>query len=135
MSSILVDSSFLIALFRKDDLNHSYAVANKDILNNSCFITNLVVSEVLTVLAMKTKDMNLVNLAFNYMNDNFTLLKEFHMHNFNYYVYSLFSKANDEKYNLSFVDASLAYLSEVHGLKLLTFDEGFKEVDKVDLLL
>ena len=135
MSRILVDSSFLIALFRKDDLNHSNALANKDILNNSCFITNLVVSEVLTVLAMKTKDMDLVNLAFNYMNDNFTLLKEFHMHNFNYYVFSLFSKVNDDKYSLSFVDASLAYLSEVHGLKLLTFDEGFKKVDNIDLVL
>ena len=88
MNRVLVDSSFLIALFRKDDLNHPLAIENKDVLNNSCFITNLVICEVLTVLAMKTKDMDLVNLAFNYINDNFTLVKEFHMHNFNYYVFS-----------------------------------------------
>ena len=135
MSRILVDSSFLVALFRKDDLNHSYAIENKDYLNNSCFITNLVISEVLTILAMKTEDMDLVNLAFNYMNDNFNLLKEFHMHNFNYYVFSLFSKVNNGKYNFSFFDASLVYLSDMHGLKLLTFDDGFKKVDGIDLVL
>ena len=39
---------------------------------------------------MKTKDMDLVKLAFNFMNDNFTLVKEFHMHNFNYDALSLF---------------------------------------------
>ena len=84
---------------------------------------------------MKTKDMDLVKLAFNFMNDNFTLVKEFHMHNFNYYVFSLFSKVNNEKYNLSFVDASLVYLSDVHGFKLLTLDNGFKEIDNIDLVL
>ena len=135
MNRVLVDSSFLIALFRKDDLNHSLAIENKDVLNNSCFITNLVICEVLTVLAMKTKDMDLVNLAFNYINDNFTLVKEFHMHNFNYYVFSLFSKVNNEKYSLSFVDASLVYLSDVHGFKLLTLDNGFKKVENIDLVL
>ena len=65
MSRILVDSSFLIALFRKDDLNHYFAIENRDVLNNSCYVTNLVISEVLTVLAMKTKDMELV-----YQTDN-----------------------------------------------------------------
>ena len=135
MSRILVDSSFLVALFRKDDLNHSYAIENKDYLNNSCFITNLVISEVLTVLAMKTKDMDLVNLAFNFINDNFTVIKEFHMHNFNYNVFSLFSQFNNERFNLSFVDSSLVYLSDIHDFKLLTFDEGFKKVDNIDLIL
>ncbi len=135
MNRILVDSSYLIALFRRDDLNHSRAVENKDILNNHCFITNLVISEVLTVLAMKTDDMELVNLSFNYMIDNFTLIKEFHMHNFNYNVFSLFSKYNAQKYNLSYVDSSLVYLSDIHGLKLLTFDKGFEKIGNIDLVL
>ena len=135
MSRILVDSSFLIALFRKDDLNHYFAIENRDVLNNSCFVTNLVISEVLTVLAMKTKDMELVKLAFNFINDNFTLIKEFHMHNFNYNVFSSFSQYNSDKYNLSFVDSSLVYLSDVHGFKLLTLDNGFKEIDNIDLVL
>lgn len=135
MSRILVDSSFLIALFRKDDLNHYFAIENRDVLNNSCYVTNLVISEVLTVLAMKTKDMELVKLAFNFINDNFTLIKEFHMQNFNYNVFSSFSQYNSDKYNLSFVDASLVYLSDVHGFKLLTLDNGFKEIDNIDLVL
>ena len=135
MSRILVDSSYLIALFRKDDLNHSLAIENREVLNNSCFVTNLVISEVLTVLAMKTKDMDLVNLAFNFINDNFTVIKEFHMHNFNYNVFSLFSQFNNERFNLSFVDSSLVYLSDIHDFKLLTFDEGFKKVDNIDLIL
>ncbi|MBE6512377.1 MAG: PIN domain-containing protein [Methanobrevibacter olleyae] len=135
MSRILVDSSFLIALFRRDDLNHALAIENKDLLNNPCFITNLVISEVLTVLAMKTKDMDLVNLAFNFMNDNFTIIKEFQTHNFNYNVFSLFSQFNDENYNLSFVDSSLVYLSDIHGFKLLTLDNGFKGISNVDLVL
>lgn len=135
MSRILVDSSYLIALFRKDDLNHSLAIENRDVLNNPCFVTNLVISEVLTVLAMKTKDMELVKLAFNYINDNFTLIKEFHTHNFNYNVFSLFTQYNHEKYNLSFVDTSLVYLADVHGFKLLTLDNGFKEIDNIDLVL
>lgn len=135
MNGILVDSSYLIALFRKDDLNHYLAIENKDVLNNHCFITNFVISEVLTVLAMKTDDMELVKLAFNYMNDNFTLIKEFHMHNFNYNVFSLFSQYNSQKYDLSYVDSSLAYLSDVHGLKLLTFDKGFEKIENIDLVL
>lgn len=135
MTRILVDSSYLIALFRKDDLNHSLAIENREVLNNSCFVTNLVISEVLTVLAMKTKDMDLVNLAFNFINDNFTVIKEFHMHNFNYNVFSLFSQFNNERFNLSFVDSSLVYLSDIHDFKLLTFDEGFKKVDNIDLIL
>ena len=84
---------------------------------------------------MKTKDMDLVNLAFNFINDNFTVIKEFHMHNFNYNVFSLFSQFNNERFNLSFVDSSLVYLSDIHDFKLLTFDEGFKKVDNIDLIL
>ena len=76
MKKILLDSSFIIAIFRKNDPLHQRAIENKEVLDNDCYISNGIVSEVITILGQKTKDIALVRLAYNYMKDNFTIINE-----------------------------------------------------------
>ena len=69
MKKILVDSSFLVAIFRKNDSLHQRTIENRNVLENDCYISNGIISEVITILGQKTKDIALVRLAYNYMKD------------------------------------------------------------------
>ena len=92
MSKLLIDSSFIIALFRRNDGLHQKALENKDILNNDCYITDGIISEVITIIGQKTKDIALVRKVYNYLKDNFTIIheSEINMYNDNVFVCSQF---------------------------------------------
>ena len=88
MKKILLDSSFLVAIFRKNDSLHQRAIENRDVLENDCYISNGIISEVITILAQKTKDIALVRLAYNYMKDNFTIIDESDINMYNDNVFT-----------------------------------------------
>ena len=58
MSKLLIDSSFIIALFRRNDGLHQKAIKNKDILNNDCYITDGILAEVMTIIDRKLRTLH-----------------------------------------------------------------------------
>ena len=57
MSKLFIDVNFIIALFKDFDTNHERAVSNKEILvENDCYISNGVLNEIITILMMRTKN-------------------------------------------------------------------------------
>ena len=98
MKKILLDSSFIIAIFRRNDPLHQRAIKNRNILQNDCYISDGIISEVITILGQKTKDIALVRLAYNYMKDNFTIIDESDINMYNDNVFAIFEKLFIERY-------------------------------------
>ena len=135
MKKILVDSSFIIAIFRKNDPLHQKAIENRDILKNDCYISNGIISEVITILGQKTKDIELVRLAFNYMKDNFTLIDESEINMYNENVFAIFEKYNKNKFRLGFIDCSEVAIYEFYGLDYVaSFDREFRKFEEINLI-
>ena len=132
---ILLDSSFIIAIFRKNDPLHQRAIENKEILDNDCYISNGIVSEVITILGQKTKDIALVRLVYNYMKDNFTVIDESDINMYNDNVFAIFEKYNKNKFKLGFIDCSEVVIYEYYNLDYVaSFDEEFKLFDEINLM-
>ena len=135
MKKILLDSSFIIAIFRKNDPLHQRAIENKEVLDNDCYISNEIVSEVITILGQKTKDIALVRLAYNYMKDNFTIIDESSINMYNDNVFAIFEKYNKNKFKLGFIDCSEVFIYEYYNLGYVaSFDGEFKLFDEIKLL-
>lgn len=135
MKKILLDSSFIIAIFRRKDPLHQRAIENKEILENDCHVSNGIISEVITILAQKTKDITLVRLAYNYMKDNFTIIDESEINMYNDNVFAIFEKYNKNKFKLGFIDCSQVVIYEHYNLDyLVSFDEEFNLFEEVKLL-
>ena len=135
MKKILVDASYIVSLFRKNDENHDTAKENANIIDkNKCYITNYVLNEVITIISMKTKDIKLTKKAYYFMIDNFTLINEYETPNFNSRVMNLFEKYNKNTFHLSFIDCSLILLYKEHNIDyLLTFDKWFNKIEEIEI--
>ncbi len=132
---ILLDSSFIIAIFRRNDPLHQRAIENKNILENDCYISNGIISEVITILGQKTKDIALVRLAYNYMKDNFTVIDESDINMYNDNVFAIFEKYNKNKFRLGFIDCSEVVICEIYGLDYVaSFDSEFKQFKEINLI-
>ena len=135
MKKILLDSSFIIAIFRKNDPLHQRAIENREVLQNECYVSNGIISEVMTILAQKTKDITLVRLAYNYMKDNFTIINESDINMYNDNVFAIFEKYNKNKFKLGFIDCSEVVIYEYYNLDYVaSFDEEFKLFDEINLM-
>lgn len=134
---ILLDSSFIIAIFRRNDPLHQKAIKNRDILQNDCYISNGIISEIITILGQKTKDIALVRLAYNYMKDNFTVIDESDINMYNDNVFAIFEKYNKNKFRLGFIDCSEVVIYEYFGLDYVVSFDGefmlFKEINLLEL--
>ena len=132
---ILLDSSFLIAIFRKNDSLHQRAITNKDILENDCYISNGIISEVIAILGQKAKDITLVRLVYNYMKDNFTIINESDINMYNDNVFAIFEKYNKNKFRLGFTDCSEVVICRYYDLDyVVSFDGEFKLFEEINLL-
>lgn len=134
MKKILVDTSFIVSLFRKNDENHRIAKENATLIeNNKCYITNYVLNEVITILAMRTKDIELTKMVYYFMQDNFIIINEQDTTNFNTKVMKIFEKYNRDTFHLSFVDCSLILLFKEYNLDfLISFDKWFEKVEEIE---
>lgn len=135
MSNLFIDSSFLVSLFRQDDDNHELIKQNRNILeDNKCFISNGIVTEVITVLMMRTKNKQLTNLAYYFMQDNFTIVNEYEISEYNDKVFSVFKNYNVNSYKVSFIDCSSVIISNHFGFDyVVALDNGFKLFDDIKL--
>lgn len=134
MKKILLDSSFLVAIFRKNDSLHQRAIENRDVLENDCYISNGIISEVISILGQKTKDIALVRLAYNYMKDNFTIIDESDINMYNDNVFAIFEKYNKDKFRLGFIDCSQGVIYDYYDLDyVVSFDGEFKLFKEINL--
>lgn len=135
MKKIFLDSSFIIAIFRKNDPLHQRAIENRDILKNDCYISNGIISEVITILGQKTKDIEQVRLVYNYLKDNLTVIDESDINMYNDSVFAIFEKYNKNKFRLGFIDCSEVVICESYGLDYIaSFDEEFEQFEEINLI-
>jgi len=114
----LVDSSVIIAAFRKDEIYHQQAL---NILKSSSkiIILDLVLSEILTIIKMK-ENMEAVKKVIDFLINNKDIIIEKLDKNQQKKVLNFF-KTNHNK--LSFVDTALLIFGKNKKLNLLTFDK------------
>ena len=135
MTKLLLDSSFIIALFRKNDGLHEKAVNNKDILTeNDCYITYGILTEVITILGQKTKDISLVRLVYNYLKDNLNIINEGEIDMYNDNVFAIFEKYNKNNFKVGFIDCSQTIIYNEFNLDyIVSLDKGFKLFEEINL--
>ena len=106
MSKILLDTNFIISLLLENNDKHdrSIELKNDGIFENECYVTNLVIQELFTVLGMLTKDSTYVMQAYHMVKDNFIIIDEYNIDKFNDKVATIYQEYNTK---LSFDDSSL----------------------------
>ena len=135
MSKLLIDSSFIIALFRRNDGLHQKAIENKYLLNeNDCYITDGIMEEVITIIGQKTKDIALVRIVYNYLKDNFTIIHESEINMYNDNVLVIFEKYNQNNFKVGFIDCSQVIIYNHYNLDyVVSLDEGFRLFEEIEL--
>ena len=130
---IFVDSSFLIALVNENDSLHEKSLEYIDLIEkNDCYISNLVINEVITVIGNKI-DLETAISAFNLINDIFHVINEYEIKDFNSNTMLIYEKHGTK---LSFTDCSLIVDMHYHKIEnLLSFDKEFKKVEGINLIL
>lgn len=84
---------------------------------------------------MRTKDMELIAKAYYFMKDNFIILDESEINNFNDNVFEISKKYNSKTFKVSFVDCSIVLVSKYYGLDyIVTYDKNFKLFEDINLL-
>ena len=137
MSKYFLDANFIIAIFREIEANNELAISTCEELlsNHECYISNGVFNEIITILMMRTKDIELTVKAYYFMKDNLTIINEFEISRFNDRVFEMFKRYNSSSFKVGFTDCSIAFLYKYYGLDyIVTFDKNFKVFDDVSLL-
>lgn len=124
--TVFVDSSALISLWDKDDLNHLAAIEKSQELQKikaTIFISNIVAGEVLTVLSMKL-GIKLANQCGEMLQKLNIIFVDESLHQ---KAWVEFKKRTSK--NLSFFDfTSLAAVRAFDMDKVFTFDGDFKKL-------
>ena len=130
---IFVDSSFLIALVNENDSLHEKSLEYIDLIErNGCYISNLVINEVITVIGNKI-DLKTAISAFDLINDIFHVINEYEIKDFNSTTMLIYEKHNTK---LSFTDCSIIVDMHYHKIEnLLSFDKEFKKAEGINLIL
>ena len=130
---IFVDSSFLIALVNENDSLHDKSLEYVDLIEkNDCYISNLVINEVITVIGNKI-DLETALSAFDLINDIFHVINEYEIKDFNSNTMLIYEKHGTK---LSFTDCSIIVDMHYHKIEnLLSFDKEFKKAEGINLIL
>ncbi len=129
---IFVDSSFLIALVNENDSLHEKSLEYIDLIEkNDCYISNLVINEVITVIGNKI-DLETAISAFDLINDIFHVINEYEIKDFNSTTMLIYEKHGTK---LSFTDCSIIVDMHYHKIEnLLSFDKEFKKAEGINLI-
>ena len=135
MSKIFFDSSFIISLFKKNNSNNELTKKYSYLIDkNECYISNAILIEIITVLMKRTKNMQLVKTVYFYLNDNFIIINEYGIEDYNEKVFNIFQKYNQNTYKVSYVDCSSIVISNYFNIDVvLSLDNGFKLFNEIDL--
>ena len=73
-------------------------------------------------------------MAYYFMKDNFNIINEYEIPNFNDKVFKVFEKYHNDKFNLGFADRSIVILSEFFDMDcVVSFDKNFKLLNEIKL--
>ena len=129
---IFVDSSFLIALVNENDSLHDKSLEYVDLIEkNDCYISNLVINEVITVIGNKIY-LETALSAFDLINDICHIINEYEIKDFNSNTMLIYEKHGTK---LSFTDCSIIVDMNYHKIEnLLSFDKEFKKAEGINLI-
>ncbi len=131
MSKYFFDSSFIIALALDNDSNKTKALELTDLLSGECYIGDNVIEEVVNVVNLKG-DANKAETLYNFMMDNFKIINEHEIPNYNTKTIKVFKKFNGK---LSYTDSSMIVSVLEHNLDyLVTFDNEFKREERINVI-
>ncbi|WP_295596090.1 type II toxin-antitoxin system VapC family toxin [uncultured Methanobrevibacter sp.] len=131
MSKYFFDSSFIIALALDNDSNKTKALELTDLLSEECYIGDNVIEEVVNVVNLKG-DANKAETLYNFMMDNFKIINEHEIPNYNTKTIKVFKKFNGK---LSYTDSSMIVSVLEHNLDyLVTFDNEFKREERINVI-
>lgn len=136
MAKLFFDTSFIIPIFKRNDTNRDIIQKNKNIFaENDCFISNGVLEEVITVIMMRTKNIEITKKAYYFLVDNFTILNEHDIERYNDRVFSIFKKYNSNSYNASYIDCSSIVITKQFDLDYtVSLDKFFEKFEEINLL-
>lgn len=84
---------------------------------------------------MRTENINIVNTAFSYLHDNFIILNEYSITDYNNKVFSLFQKYNKNAFKVSFIDCSEVNIVNHYNIDyIVSLNEDFKLFEGINLL-
>lgn len=128
-----VDTSFIIAYAISTDNQHTKTEPLEDIiLSNECYINNSVLNECVSVSYNKTKSLEISQEVYYILIDNFKILNEYDIINYNAKTMGLFNKHEGK---LSFTDAGIIITMTENNIKdLLTFDKQFKKESTINVI-
>lgn len=131
MSKYFFDSSFIIALALDNDSNKSKALELTDLLSEECYIGDNVIEEVVNVVNLKG-DANKAETLYNFMMDNFKIINEHEIPNYNTKTIKVFKKFNGK---LSYTDSSMIVSVIEYNIDfLVTFDKQFKREERITVV-
>lgn len=127
-----VDSSYIIALVNENDSLHEKALDLLKLLeSNDCYISNLIMNEVVTVIGNKI-DLQTSIETFNLLNTTFKSIDECHIKDFNNQTMIQYEKYNAK---LSFIDSSIIICMNFSNIdNLISFDKEFNMVKNINLI-
>ena len=136
MNKFFIDTNFFVAIFREIEEKHELAVKTcKTLLENyECYTSNSIITEVVTIVMMRTKNLDLTRKAYYFMKDNFTILNEYEIDKYNDKVFTVFEKYNGKTFKLGFVDCSIVVISQFYNIDyVVSFDKNFKLFEEIKL--
>lgn len=130
-AKVFLDTSFIIALAFDNDDNNKSAVDLKNVFSEDCYINNSILNEVVTVSNNKG-DSTKAKIMFNFLIDNFTIINEYNITNYNSKTMLTFNKHEGK---LSFTDSGIITTMVEHDIgKLVTFDKAFKKESRIEVI-
>ena len=121
---MILDTSFLISFYAQDDKNHQTALElMKSIDGERLLILDQILGETATVLLYK-KGIDAANKFIETVTDNETITL---IYGSEIDFYENVSTFQNQKKQLSFIDASLVNLALKMNEEILTFDENMKK--------
>lgn len=131
---IFLDSSFIISFALESDENFKKAdilIQQENIFEQDCYISNYVINEVITVIGNKS-DINLAKETYYILKDNFTILDEQKIENYNDKIMNIYEEYETK---LSFTSSSILLLMEHYDIPtLVSFDKGFNITEEINLI-
>lgn len=128
---VFLDSSFLIAYAIKTDDNNEKAVklSENGIFDNECYVSNLIINEIVTVSGMKGNIEKAINI-YDTLKDECTIINEYENKTFNDNVLTHYKDYNTK---LSFTDCAIIEIMREHNItELVSFDKGFDKSKNIN---
>ncbi len=138
MRKLLFDTNFIVAYVLGSDAIHQRAIDleyEENILDNERYITNHIIDEVVTIIGQKASPKDAMDV-YRLMKDNFIIINEYEIFDFNDKVMSKYNNMNSEKkQKAGFTDCSIIEVARLYGLDaIVTFDKAFEKKGDIEII-